>query len=90
MLLHSISPELLGPAMNFIDPIVALAVGDELLAIVTRYGVDSRDGETSIVRCQGLGSEKKELIWQRAKTPSLFPKPAGFTCLSLSLSRFHI
>lgn len=64
-LVQSISPELLGPAVDavsIIDPIAAHAISDELLAIVNRYDIENMDGETCLVRCMGLGSQNKALI----------------------------
>lgn len=84
-LLHSVSPELLELAVDTVNlhPIVAHAIGDELLAMVTPYGVEHRNRGTFIVRCKGLGSQNKELIWQRATIPRSFSTPSGPSCVSL-------
>lgn len=81
-LLHSISIEVLGPPhfLQNLQLLAAVAVADELLALVTwesrkKYKGKQIGCQAGFMRCKGFGSQKKELVWQRTK-PLSFPVPA--------------
>ncbi|CAM6096766.1 unnamed protein product [Calypogeia fissa] len=62
-----------------LKPLAVLAVDDELLAIVELPAESREQIVTSLVRSRGLGSDIKEIVWQKAQPSLSFPQLCGPT-----------